>query len=96
MGKSTREKPRTRSNPQMNADQQIGDERNFLFTVQAYTPPFIRCTNTPPARRPVTASCQTILNTMKASDAKTAFGAVGVPDVDESLPQVLTDREGLS
>ncbi|KAM0796842.1 hypothetical protein BDR22DRAFT_892781 [Usnea florida] len=56
----------------------MGDEKNFLFTVQAYTPPFIRCTNTPPAQRPVTASCQTILNTMKASDATTTFGAVGI------------------
>lgn len=72
----------------------MGDEGNFIFTVQAYNPPFIRCTNTPPALRPVTASCQTILNTMNASTAKTTFGAAGVADVDETLPQVLTEPTG--
>ena len=92
MGKSPRENSSTRRNAQINTNQRTGDEGNFLFTVQAYTPPFIRCTNTPPAQRPLTASCQTILNTMKASDAKTTFGAAGVADVDETLPQVLTDR----
>lgn len=74
---------------------QTGDERNFLFTVQSYAPPFIRCTDTPPGQRPETTACQTILNGMKVSEDRTTFGAVGILGVDEHLPQVLTDRKDI-
>ena len=70
-----------------------GDEENFLVAVKAYTPPFIRCTNTPQGQAPVTAACKTILNYMKASTVNTTFGAVGVEEVDEHLPQVISDRK---
>lgn len=71
----------------------LGDELNFLLTMKSYRPPIIRCTDTPPAARPESTSCQAILDTMNASSAQTIFGAVGVPEVEEYLPQVLTERE---
>lgn len=66
---------------------------NFLFTIRAYEPPSIRCSNTPPAARPESPSCQTILDNMKVTVAPTTFGAAGIPDVEEHLPQTLTERE---
>lgn len=72
----------------------MADEMNFLFTMRVYSPPFIRCSNTPPAARPESPSCQTILNTMKVTIAPTKFGAVGIADVDEHLPQTLTEPTG--
>lgn len=71
----------------------MGDESNFVFAVKSYRPPYIRCANTPPASRPVSKSCQTILNTMKASTGTTRSGVAGLPDVDEHLPQFLTERK---
>ena len=69
------------------------EENNFQLTMKSYNPPFIRCSNTAPAARPVSTSCQVIINTMKASVDLTTFGAVGIFGVEEYLPQVLTERE---
>ena len=72
---------------------QPADEGNLQLKVQAYTPPFIRCTGAPPASRPDTNACQGILDTMKASTGQTTFGAVGISGVQEHLPQVLNERK---
>ncbi|CAD6587534.1 MAG: hypothetical protein ASARMPRED_003174 [Alectoria sarmentosa] len=69
------------------------EENNFQLTMKSYSPPFIRCSNTAPAARPVSTSCQVIINTMKASVDLTTFGAVGIFGVEEYLPQVLTERK---
>lgn len=69
------------------------DEANLAISLRVYKPPFIRCTEASPAMRPNSKSCETILDTMKASTGRTIFGAVGVADVQEQLPQVLTERE---
>ena len=63
--------------------------------MQAYRPPFTRCSNTPPAARPVTTACQTIIDTMNAATDQTTFGARNVEDVQQHLPMVLTEREHL-
>ena len=63
--------------------------------MQAYRPPFTRCPNTPPAARPVTTACQTIIDTMDAATDQTTFGARNVEDVQQHLPMVLTEREYL-
>lgn len=71
----------------------LADERNFQVTIRAYKPPFVRCQDTVPASRPSSKACATILDTMNASARQTTFGARGVADVDEYLPQLLTDRK---
>ena len=70
-----------------------GDEETFVLTVRRNNPPFIRCAGAPASQRPQTSACQTILNNMKASTGQTSFGARGIPDVDETLPQTLTERK---
>jgi len=69
------------------------DEENFQVTLQAYKPPFIRCTRAPARSRPDSGSCQMIINTMSASTEQRRFGAVGVEGVQDQLPMVLTERK---
>ena len=75
------------------ADSDSGREGNFEIIVREYNPPFTRCSNTPPAARPVSSACQKIIDTMNAGTDQTTFGAQGVADVQVHLPMVLTDRE---
>ena len=63
--------------------------------MQAYRPPFLRCSDTPAAERPVSTACQTIIDNMFASAAQTTFGARGVPDVEQHLPLELYERRVL-
>lgn len=67
------------------------DEGNFMLTMRAYEPPFVRCQDTVPASQPFSKACATVLNNMNASTEQTTFGARGVADVQEYLPQLLTD-----
>ena len=72
-----------------------GLELTFQFTLQAYRPPFIRCSNAAPDLRPGSSACQTIIDNMNADTAQTSFGAEGVEDVQQYLPMVLTECEFL-
>ena len=94
MGRSTYEKSSTRSNAKINADQRIGDEKDFQLAVKAYIPPSITCYDTPPAAQgPAHARCSRILDRMHAWEAKTTFGAARAGEVESRLPYRFSDRK---